>query len=203
MITGLKNLRPKHSPGTSPPGFLIWLWPFIDKIISRFLHIKPLREGGEGIIGIEIKKHRDYSIQLDDGTTIKPGDLLIELHLNGIWFLHNRQKEADSTREQRWKVSSAVVDDLKYLAKEIVEGKYNNKIKALHGSTLLYLPAQRLGFSVRERPLNLHKRLTTFYLGGLRQFYYFGKRSVKTRTPPTLKEVWMSRSRLLTLYLRQ
>jgi hypothetical protein len=181
----------------------MWLWPFIDRIISRFLHIKPLREAGGGIIGIEIKKHRGSSIQLDDDTTIQLGDLLIELHLDGNWFLRNRRKAIDSTRERRWKVSKAVIDDLKYLANQIAEEKFNNKIKALHGSTLLYLPAQRLGFSVRERPLNLHKRLTTFYLGGLRQFYYFGERSVKTRTPPILKEVWMSRSKLLALYFHQ
>ncbi len=203
MTTNSKKQRRKISPGTSPPGFLLWLWPLIDKIISKLLNINPLRGDEGGILGIELRWHKGQPVQLDDGTIIMPGDTLIELHLNGNWFLNNRPKQADSTREQRWKVSSAVISDLAYLAKQIAGEKLHNKIKALHGSTLLYLPAQRLGFDIRERPQGFHRFLTTFYLSGLSQVYYFGERSVKTRTPPILKEVWMSRSKLLALYLRQ
>lgn len=200
MSVGLKKWCIKSGFSSRPPQFLVWLWPLLDKIISRRLRIKPLRGDERGIIGIELRRHRAESIQLDDGTIIVPGDLLIELHLNGIWFLRYRRKAADFTKEQRWEVSSAFVEDLKYLAKQTVEGNSNNEFKALRGLTLLHLPAQRLGFHVRELPQSLRKCLTTFYLAGLRQVYYFGESTTELRTPPTLKEVWMSKSRLLELY---
>ena len=203
MSVGSKKWCIKSGFSSKPPQLLVWLWPLLDKIISRRLRIKPLRGDERGIIGIELRRYRGESIQLDDGTIIVPGDLLVELHLNGIWFLRNRHTAVDSTKEQVWKVSSAVVEDLRYLAKQIVEGNSNNELKALRGLTLLHLPARRLGFHVRELPQSLRKCLTTFYLSGLRRVYHSGERTAELRTLPTLKEVWMSKSRLLELYFHQ
>jgi len=196
-----------QQPGRShinyaPPGFLLWLWPFLDRVTSKWLAIEPLRKDKIGIIGIELRRHRGQLIPLDDNTLITPGDLLIELHLNNRWFLHNREKLTDSAGEVRWRVSSAFTNDLRYLARQLAEGRFPAGDSALHGMTTLYSPARRLGFTVVELPESLRKRLTTFYLSGLRRIYYFGKGKeyATQRKPLALKEIWMSKSRLLEKY---
>lgn len=196
-----------QQPGRShincaPPGFLLWLWPFLDRVISKWLAIEPLRKDKIGIIGIELRRHRGQPIPLDDNTLIIPGDLLIKLHLNNRWFLHNREKLTDSAGEVRWRVSSAFTNDLRYLARQLAEGRFPADVNALHGMTTLYSPARRLGFTVVELPESLRKRLTTFYLSGLRRIYYFGKGKeyATQRKPLALKEIWMSKSRLLEKY---
>jgi len=196
-----------QQPGRShincaPPGFLLWLWPFLDRVISKWLAIEPLRKDKIGIIGIELRRHRGQPIPLDDNTLITPGDLLIELHLNNRWFLRNREKLADSAGEMRWRVSSAFTNDLRYLARQLAEGRFPAGVSALHGMTTLYSPARRLGFTVVELPESLRKRLITFYLSGLRRIYYFGKGKeyATQRKPLALKEIWMSKSRLLEKY---
>lgn len=192
-------------PDYAPPRFLLWLWPFLDRILSKWLSIKPLREDKIGIISIELRRHRSQSVRLDDGTIITPGDLLIELHMNNAWFLHNRRRLTDSVNEVFWRVASAFAEDLRYLARQLAEGRFAADANALHGITMLHSPARRLGFTIMELPNSLRRRLTTFYLNGLRQIYYFreGKEYRRQRKPPALNEVWMSKSRLFEKYRPQ
>lgn len=184
------------------PGYFLWLWPFLDRIISRRLGIKPLRKDKIGIINIEQRRHRGQSVRLDDSTIIRPGDLVIEIHMNNAWFLHNREKVVDSGGEVRWRVSSAFAEDLKYLAGQLAEGRLAVGAKALHGITILGSPLQRLSFTVTELSGGLRGRLTAFYLNGLRQYYYFGKgkESATRGKALALKEFWMSKSRLFERY---
>jgi len=192
-------------PDYAPPRFLLWLWPFLDRILSKWLGIKPLREDKIGIISIELRRHRSQLVRLDDGTTITPGDLLIELHMNNAWFLHNRRRLTDSVNEVFWRAASAFAEDLRYLARQLAEERFAADVNALHAITTLHSPAQRLGFTIMELPNNLRKRLTTFYLSGLRRIYYFGKgKEYRTqRKPLVLNEIWMSKSRLFEKYRPQ
>jgi hypothetical protein len=186
---------------SAPPRFLSWLWPLLDRIVSRCLGIKPLRKDKTGIINTELRRHRGQPVRLDDGTLINAGDRLLEIHLNNAWFLHNREELNGSAGEVRWRVASAFADDLRYLAGELAEGLANG-VTALHGKTTLHSPVRRLGFTTTEIPDSLYSRLNAFYLNGLRQAYYFGKNGEHAthRKPPTLSEMWMSKSRLMERY---
>ena len=187
---------------STPPRLLLWLWPLLDRMISRCLRIEPLRKDKTGIINIEHRRHRGLPVRLDDGTTVNPGDPLLELHLNNAWFRHHRRNLADADGEVRWRTTSAFAEDLRYLARQMQEGGPNTEITALHGRTTLSPQAKRLGFTVVALPHRLRQRLTMFYLNGLRRIYYFGKGKgyAKHRKPPILNEVWMSKSRLLERY---
>ncbi len=202
LLTHDRNRDFWQPRGYAPPSFLLKLWPCLDRIICRCLRIKPLRKDKTGILSIELRRHRGRLIRLDNGTTVGHGDLLVELHMNNTWFVETRRRFKDSPGEMRWLVSLAFVDDLKHLAREMANGKLSGEVKALHGVTMLYPPAQRLGFTVMEFPKSLKKRLIVFYLSGLRHVYYFGKDPVALRKRPDLKEVWMSRPRLLERYLK-
>lgn len=191
----------KDGVGYVPPRFILWLWPFLDTIFSWWLGIKPLRKDKTGIINIELRRYRGRPLHLDDGGEIKPGDLLIELHLNNAWVVH-RRKAANSLAEATWEFASAFSDDLKYLAQQLVKGKFSPEIKAIHSVTPFYAASRRVGFTVLEMPDSLWKRLTRFYLSGLMQTYKWleaGRLAARAK-PLVLKEVWMSKSKLLEKY---
>ena len=179
------------------------LWLLIDKLISWWLRIKPLRKDGEGIISTQMRRHRGQPVQIDDSTTIRSGDLFIELHMSGSWFISNREQLNSTMVEKRWDVSVAFAEDLRYLASQLTEGKFNPEVRALCAKTLLSSPMQRLGFTVTEAQSGIYGFFTTFYLSKLRQVYYFGKynKHLLNKKPLTLVEAWMSVPVLLEKYL--
>lgn len=175
-------------------------WLLLDIIFSWYLRLKPLRQDKIATMNIELRCHRGRPVTLDDGTVISPGDSLIELHLNNAWFLH-KKRTINSPAKMFWQLISAFSEDLKYLAGKIKEGKLASEIKALHAITPFHQASPRLGFTVVELPDTLWKRLSQFYLAGLRQAYYpQGAKRLAGTKPLTLKEVWMSRGKLLEKY---
>ena len=103
-----------------------------------------------------------------------------------------------------WEFLSAYSEDLKYLAKQVSEGVFASEIKAIRGRTLLRQDqgSQLLGFTVMDLPNTLWRRLTEFYRTGLRQAYYpeWARRPTAKAKPLVLKEIWMSRRKLLQNY---
>lgn len=175
-------------------------WLFLDIIFSWYLRLKPLRQDKIATINIELRYHRGHPVTLDDGTVINPGDSLIELHLNNVWFLH-QNKTINSPAKMLWQSNLAFSEDLKYLAGQIKEGKLASEIKALHAITTFHQASLRLGFTVMELPDTLWKRLTQFYLAGLRQAYYpQGARRLARTKPLAVREVWMSKGKLIEKY---
>jgi len=183
------------------PRLILWLLPFVDSLAIRFLNLKPLRRDTIGTINIRIKRYRGRSIRLECGTEIKPGDLLIELHLNNAWFLHQR-KIAASFTSQAWALVSAFTDDLRYLAKQLAAERFSPEIKALYSVPPFHAAAPRLGFTVLEMPQGLRKFLNQFYFDSLRQAYYLGgaERLITRTTPLEPKEMWISRVKFLQKY---
>lgn len=197
------SVKTRKGTGCLPSPFILGLWPFLDIIFSWYLRLKPLRQDKIATINIELRCHRGRPVKLDDGSVISPGDPLIELHLNNAWFLH-KKRTINSPANMIWELRSAFSEDLKYLAEQIAEGKFAPEIKAVHGMTLLDRASQRLGFTVMELPDTPWKHLRRFYLAGLMQAYHLqGARRLATGTKPlVLKELWMSRLKLLEKYRR-
>ena len=179
------------------------LWLFLDIIFSWCLNLKPLRRDKIATINVQLRRHRGEPVKLDDGSVVNPKDLLIELHLNNTWFLRKRTM-MHSPGKIGWEFLSAFSEDLNYLAKQVSEGIFASEIKAIHARTLLRQDqgSQRLGFTVMDLPNTLWKRLSQFYLAGLRQAYYpeRARRPAAKAKPLVRKEVWMSRRRLLQSY---
>jgi len=179
------------------------IWLFLDIILSWYLNLKPLRQDKIAAINVQFRRHRGEPVKIDDGSVVNPNDPFIEIHLNNAWFLHKR-KMIHSPDRIGWEFLSAFSEDLKYVAKQVSEGKFASEIKAIHGRTLLHQDqgSQRLGFTVMELPNTLWRRLSQFYLAGLRQAYYpqQARRPVGKAKPLVLKEVWMSRRKFLQRY---
>ena len=172
-------------------------------MVSWYLNSKPLRQDKITTINLRLRRHRGEPVKLDDGSVVNPKDLLIELHLNNTWFLRKRTM-MHSPGKIGWEFLSAFSEDLNYLAKQVSEGIFASEIKAIRARTLLRQDqgSQRLGFTVMDLPNTLWRRLSQFYLAGLRQAYYpeRARRPIAKAKPLVRKEVWMSRRKFLQSY---
>jgi hypothetical protein len=183
-----------------PPRFVLPLWPVIDKLLQVVYHIRPLKADGSGIINFNLRHYKGPTKVLNDGSKVKPGDTIIELHVNNAWFKRKRKLNIRASQSPR-EILGCFEQDLRFLAQQVVNGKFEDVI-ALHGSTFFHTGAKRLGFQVEELPDSLWKKEACFYMAGLMQIYHLRAREVTKRRekPLDLKEVWLSRASLLTRY---
>jgi len=165
-----------------------------------FYPVKPLRSDGNGIICVKLRHHSACPVTLGDGTEIKAGDRIIELHLSNTWF-KKRRKLGLKDSSLPWEAFRCFREDLSFLARQIADGMFD-MVTALHGVTLLHRFAGRMGFQIGELPNTLWRKGAEFYISGLMQIYYLGvmERAKTTDRPLELKEVWLSRAALLRRY---
>jgi len=183
-----------------PPRLVLILWPVIDKLLRVVYHIRPLRPDDSGIIRFSIHRYKGPPKVLDDGSEVKNGDIIMELHLNNAWFQGRRKLNLGASQSPR-EFLGCFAEDLRILGQQITGGMYGN-ITALHGSTILHVAAKRLGFQVNELPASLWNKRARFYMAGLMQVYHLRGDEVSglREKPWELKEVWLSRAELLTRY---
>jgi hypothetical protein len=155
--------------------------------------------GGSGAVAVEVRRNNRHTVTLADGSEIKAGDTIVELHINNNWFRQRHKLNLTTPRLARDMLLS-FAHDLGILAKELDTGRFSNAV-ALHGCTHIGVVTGRLGFQVDELPNSLWKRFARFYVSGLVQVY--GPRrsqALKSDEPLELKEVWFSKRELLRRY---
>jgi len=183
-----------------PPRFVLILWPVADRLLRVIYQSRPLKADDSGIIRFNLRHYKGPTKMLNDGSKVKTGDMIMELHLNNAWFERRRNINLSASQSPR-EFLGCFAEDLRILAQQIASGMFGN-ITALHGSTLLHIAARRLGFQVDELPDSLWKKGARFYMAGLMQVYHLRGDEVSglREKPWELKEVWLSRSALLTRY---
>jgi hypothetical protein len=137
---------------------------------------------------------------LNDGSEVKTGDTIMELHLNNAWFKRRRKLNLKASQSPR-EFLGCFAQDLHFLAQQMANGMFSD-ITALHGITILHVAASRLGFQVDELPDSLWNRGACFYMTGLMQIYHLRGDEVSEFREKSweLKEVWLSRAALLSRY---
>ena len=187
-------------PKIVPPRFILIWWPVMDKLVRVIQHIRPLKADGSSIINFQLCRYKGPTRVLNDGSKLKTGDTIIELHLNNAWFKRRRKLNLKASQSPR-EFLSCFAQDLHFLAHQIDSGVFGN-ITALHGSTLQHVAATRLGFQVDELHDSLWKKGARFYMAGLMQVYHLRGDEVSglREKPWELKEVWLSKAALLARY---
>lgn len=183
-----------------PPQVVLVLWPAIDALLRAVYHIRPLRSDGTGVICLQIGCYRGPTRVLYDGSEVRTGDTVVELHLNNMWFKSRRRMNLTASQSPS-EFLVCFAQDLRLLAHRIAGGALGDVV-ALHGNSLLYVAARRLGFQVDELPDSLRVRGARFYMAGLMRIYHLRSdgehgRGLKVRH---LKEIWLSRASLLSRY---
>jgi len=188
-------------PKAVPPRCVLIFWPVADRLLRVIEHISPLKADGDGIIRFSLRHYKGVTRVLNDGSEVKAGDTIMELHLNNEWFRRRRQLNLSASQSAR-EFLGCLERDLRFLGEQVASGMFGNNIAALHGSTILHVAARRLGFQVDELPDSLWKKGARFYMAGLMQVYHLRGDDVSglREKPWELKEVWLSRAALLSKY---
>ncbi len=186
-------------PKAVPARFVLIFWPVVDRFLRLIGHIRPLKADDSGIIRFSLRQYKGPTRVLNDGSEVKIGDTIIELHINNDWFRRRRRLNLKMSQSPR-EILGCFEQDLRFLAQQVVNGTFEG-VSALRGSTFLHTGAKRLGFQVDELPDSLWKKGACFYMAGLMRIYHLrADETPKRRRPLELKEIWLSKAALLSKY---
>lgn len=153
----------------------VWLW--WERLTTWWWRLRPVRTGG--LLLYSVQRWKGPTVRLRDGTVVRRGDRVLELHLRNSAF---PERATDSP----WPHLATLREDLASLRQLLIR----DGAVAAHGVTLFGEAARRLGFEVRPLPRTPWWRLVRFFLWGLRAVYHPGGRG--HRPPPWPVEVWLS-----------
>ncbi len=187
--------------GRTKPGEahgLLKAWPAWEQLARLIWPVCEIPGAPYGLLCLRIRPYRGEPVTLGDGTLIQPGALLAELHCNNRAIL-------ELVRQHR-NPFAACRHDLKRLSDWIQEDPVARRISALYACTILDKAADRLGFTVRPKPITLRRRLEKFFFKGL-LLLYSQEGLARIQHGSTIQtypsDVWLSRNEFLRLYRDQ
>ncbi len=139
-----------------------------DRIVRRFLGIRPARP--EGVLGYALRRYRGRGIVAQDGAALRPGDLVLELHLDSR-RLAEATAGASPHRRILW-LRRALLADLRALARAAESDPALAKATGLWGLTVLHRGLDALGFAVSAPASGPFGRLATWYMRRLLAAYH-------------------------------
>jgi hypothetical protein len=174
-----------------------WLDPILslaEAVDRRRRRIRPIRR--EGLLGLEVGRHRGQLIRLSDGSTVPSGARVGHLHLrndrvgalamNGWQLRGYREARADLAALACWWKRQPVVE----------------RPVAFAGTTILGPLIRRDGWEVRSRRRTWRARLDEWWMSWLMIHFGLAGRERLTRRHHRLDlaEVWLSAAELVARY---
>jgi hypothetical protein len=179
---------------------LLSVWEVWERFFGELHHIQKIRP--DGLFRLNSYPYHGPAVELDDGTVVKPGDLVGELHLSSLDAMNlnmgfnSRVKSAITTRRE-------LTRDLICLAKRTATEQSLSEVRAFYAITMLYHGARVLGFEDRELESRVQRWLYTMGEGFLLAIYHPAGifRFWQGRQELSAKYIWMSRQKLLGNFL--
>ena len=165
--------------------------------MQRFQPISAIPDAPNDLFRIRPTHYHGRSITLPDGTTIKRGDAVVELHFNN----HILAEVVGHT--STWRLAHMLGQDLQALARWVSQTEGAGTPRAVYGITVLNRAAPRLGFLVRPRPRGIVTWLDGLFMTGLLALYHpkgTERLDQGTTYGAAPAEVWMSRPELMRRY---
>lgn len=175
------------------------LWQVWEFTFAKLARLKPV--GSNNLFRLAVRKHRGQVMQLPDGTLLKPGDEIGELHFDNI-RLQKINTTARSIEQVGVKLLREARKSLPLLARVVAQDPSYQRVKAFVGITMIYRGSAKLGFYIYDlspmsRPVvTWYQRWLLFLLhpGGLAHI----KRQWDKLVP---KKIIISKKELFARYL--
>ena len=196
QAAALSELSPEKKKKLSY--FLFEKW---DHTVLRLMGVKDLSDKGRPtVFRIALRKFRGKQLPLPDGTILKRGDLVVELHLNNSFFKQFGEKKELLTLGLLAK--QKVMHDLPAVARWIDANPRCDEIKAITGLTIINRGSQQAGFHSFDLPplkgllIRLYESIVVimFHPSGYRRITRYWKKLIP-------KHLVMSKKELFRKYL--
>ena len=177
-------------------GFLRF-WPIWERFTMRIWHVQSVPDSPNGLLEVRFNRYHGKPVMLPDGPTIRGNDPIIEVHFNNQALLRM------SPDTSIWDILQMMAQDMRALARWMQQSDFPIDARALFGVSLLSRGSRRLGFTLRDRPKNLHTWFDRFFMNGLLVLYNdrgIGRLLQGTTYGMYPQELWMSRETLLRRY---
>lgn len=169
------------------------LWP-VEWLFSTFAGSRPV-PGSRGTFVVACHRHRGAAVVLPDGTTVRRGDRVAEIH---FWNRRIARRVLPDAVRGTWAFAADFRHDLRALARALDEGALGPPVVAVFGVSPLALAGRRFGFAVRPLPAGPRRRLLGAWQGFLRRT--FAPRAAARPHPAPATEVWISVAELQRRY---
>jgi hypothetical protein len=179
---------------------LLSVWEIWERIFGELNHIQKIRP--DGLFRLSTHLYHGPAVELNDGTPVRPGDLVGEIHLSSRDAME-MQLKYNSRVKVAIAARKALKQDLVCLAALVAREQSMAEVKAFYAITMLYHGARVLGFEDREFKNWVMRWVYTLGEGFLLVIYHPAGifRLRQGRQDLTLKYIWMSRQKLLRDYL--
>ncbi len=176
------------------------LWRTIEATYGWGLRLRVIGDPRSSILRLGMRRHWGHPIVLPDGTLIRRGDRLGELHFRNE-VVSALQAEAPGPVRALALMRARALDDFSRLAVGFEADPALKEVQALFGETLLWRTVCRLGFwampvrgRARRRVVSTYQRLL------VRHYSPAGWARLKRLGATETRVVWISRAQLLRLY---
>lgn len=195
---GLPRIRrPEPAPDrdAAPPAWAEPFFAFFERVDRRRLGIRPIRR--RGISGLSFVRYHGPEVVLRDGTVIRAGDRLGNLHIDNARVLEEVAAGAGQAR-----IAAIGRDDGRAIARWARRQPPEQRPVAYYGATILWPLMRRLGAEVREREQTNRVKWEDWYLRGvLRRWSRHGMHRLELgRGELRTMECWLSARELERRY---
>jgi hypothetical protein len=199
-ITPLKELFCAAVPGKS---LFAKLWQQWEKLLLFLFRIEDVFDGGKPtLFRVALRKYRGKTLTLPDGTVLRRGDLIGELHMHNEMLQEMSAGAGNDPAQLVFAAKKATLHSLAALAKRLAENPRYQNVQAVAGVSILHRGSQSAGFSAFAVP-PLTARLVGWYESLLLMIFHpAGKARVsRHRKKLTPRLLVMSKEELFRRYL--